>query len=240
MSENAIVGSRVGPGAMLTDCVMNRSNVTSIENLHQTNIGQVTYETEKKSYCPSCGNEVGAINRRLVCNICGSNDICEVCSAYTPQYTEYREYAIDLGWPICRECYKEEIALARLEIDRGRVQRHMRRVEEDREETDRFAEYTVPAPSETPMRSVLENPEPIIRTHEDCAVGKFCAYIGITAGIVSIFVLGFILGPVAIALGIAAVLRADKKGVWAIGLGLLGVATSVFWVFVTGSVMWFL
>ena len=109
--------------------------------------------------------------------------------------------------------------------------------------TDGYAIYTPPEAKPAYEARILPSPslKPLLNTQHEDSMGKVCGILGLIVGIASVFAMGFILGVPAVILGYAARVREYVLlGSLAMLAGFLGVATSIAWLFITGSFVWYL
>jgi len=85
----------------------------------------------------------------------------------------------------------------------------------------------------------VERMEPILETDDPEGLAKVLGWVSIVTGVMSVFFLGLILGPIAILTGFMAMVRKEKKGRWGLGLGALGIVTTIFWILINGEIVWF-
>ncbi|MFW3146632.1 MAG: hypothetical protein ACMUIE_07460 [Thermoplasmatota archaeon] len=209
-------------GESLSDNIIYRSTLT------QTRVGELNIKEEKKLLCPTCSNPISEKNPRLVCEICGSSNFCSECDKQLTRILTHKGLKLEYDWPLCRKCYRVERDRQILDIDKGNVQYYKK----------------AGGPSET-ARNITDSLErtdlePVLETKDPEQVGNICGMMGLILGIISIFFLGFLLGLPAVILGYMARVRGNPLGNYAILTGVLGLASSIFWFFLTGFAVWYL
>jgi hypothetical protein len=198
------------PEELLKDNVIMRSTIKA------TKVGEIKIIEPKKEHCPTCLNVVDDKNMRLVCEKCSTTTFCSQCEKTMARTWTHKGYDLKYDWPLCRKCYHKARDDQIASIDAGK--------------TEGFTRSEETASMEM---------APIIETKNPEEVGRYLGMAGILIGAVSVFVMGLLLGPLAVGLGFMARARMSKMGIWAMVLGGLGIATTLFWIMITGEIHWF-
>jgi hypothetical protein len=194
-----------------------KDNVILRSNIKATRVGEINIVEAEKEHCATCLNVIDDKNRRLVCERCSTTTFCSQCEGTMAKTWSHKGYDLKYDWPLCRRCYRESRDAQVALIDSGRTEGFNKSSEEE---------------GPLDMGPIIETPEPE-------KVGRYLGIASILLGAVSVFVMGLILGPLAIGLGFMAKVRKSRMGMWGIVLGGFGIATSVFWILITGELHWF-